>query len=339
MVSSLWADRLHCLAWDDAQHIDRETLETLLRTSRPSGKLRGVFLLALRGDIPPAVSKRKNTHILGLDDLSKGEAAKLIESQLGARSLPEELLDHVYDCAGGHPLVIDELLRELCDTGAVQVLNGAVTLKSDSRASAPRTLRTLIADRISHLQQRETRVLQGLAVLGEPAFTGVLSTVLDQSLPALDRHLSNLEAKALVRRIGPTQVRFASPLFEEIVLATMPPTARKELHGRAATTYEQADLPGAGERDERIAEHLAAAGARDQAVTHFWKSADEKLAVGRVEGALRVMLRGLEVAEVSSREVSELVAWLEKLATCLSQVRQAAGLKEALNDVLREVSA
>ncbi|MBW2456260.1 MAG: protein kinase [Deltaproteobacteria bacterium] len=339
MVSSLARDRLHCLAWDDAQAIDRETLDALLRTTRKGSKMRCVFLLALRSDIPPALSKRKNTHVLTLAELSKGEAAKLIETQLGARSLPGELLDYVHDCAGGHPLFIDELLRELCDTGVVQVLNGAVTLKAESHATAPRTLRTLIADRISHLQQRETKVLQGLAVLGEPAFTGVLSSVLDHTLPVLDRHLSSLETKGLVRRIGPTQVRFASPLFEEIVLASMPPSARKDLHARAATTYDQVELPGAGEKDERIAQHLSAAGTRDRAVTHFWKSAEDKLAVGQLEGALRVMLQGLEVADVSRRDVDELVGWLEKLATCVSQVRQATGLKEALNDVLREVTS
>ncbi|RLB46919.1 MAG: hypothetical protein DRI90_26880, partial [Deltaproteobacteria bacterium] len=338
MVTSLCRDRLHCLAWDDAQAIDRETLETLLRIARPGRKIRCVFILAQRGELPPALMKRKNTHVVTLDALTKREAAKLIETQLSARSLPKELLDYVHDCAGGHPLFIDELIRELCDTGVVQVLNGAVTLTAESYASAPRTLRTLIADRISHLQQRESKVLQGLAVLGEPAFTGVLSTVLDQTLPGLDRHLSNLESKALVRRIGPTQVRFASPLFEEIVLDTMPANARKELHVRAATTYTQAELPGAGEQDERIAIHLSAAGERQRAVNHFWKSADEKLAVGQLEGALRVMLQGLEPADVSQRNVGELVGWLEKISSSVSQVRHATGLKESLGDVLAEIT-
>ena len=111
--------------------------------------------------------------------------------------------------------------------------------------------------------------------------------------------------------VGRFKLGFHVLLFEEIVLDSMPPSARKDLHARAATTYDQSELPGAGEKDERIAQHLSAAGTRDRAVTHFWKSAEDKLAVGQLEGALRVMLQGLKVADVSRRDVGELVGWLD----------------------------
>ncbi|HZO17052.1 MAG TPA: protein kinase, partial [Polyangiaceae bacterium] len=214
MVQSLCHDQLHCFTWDDAQAIDRETLEAMLRVMRHDRDLRGVFLLAIRGDIPPALSKQKELHIVELDELDEQDTAKLVESLLGARALPGDMLRYVRSCAGGHPLFVDELLRDMCDSGVVQVLNGVVTFRPDAHATAPRTLRTLIADRVSRLQQRERRVLQGLAILGEPGFSPVLASVLEQALPTLDRHLTNLEGKGLLRRVGPTQVRFASPLYQ-----------------------------------------------------------------------------------------------------------------------------
>jgi tetratricopeptide (TPR) repeat protein len=219
----------------------------------------------------------------------------------------------------------------------VQVLNGAVTLKADMQATAPRTLRTLIADRVSRLPQRERRVLQGLAIVGEPAATPMLSSLLDQPLPNLDRHVSALEDKGLVRRVGATHIRFASPLYQEIVLDAMPAGTGRELHARAAETYSLSELAGPGEAAERTAEHLSAASEPVRAVDFFWQSAEQRLLAGRLEGALRVMLRGLSLSEVSARPTDELVRWLERIATTVSSVRQAPGLSEALSPALREV--
>jgi serine/threonine protein kinase/tetratricopeptide (TPR) repeat protein len=339
MVSSLCDDRLHCFAWDDAQAIDRETLDAVLRIVRQQKRLRGVFMLAQRGELPPALAKRKSLHLVELAELNEADTTKLIQAQLGARSLPAEMLSYVRQHAGGHPLFIDELLRELCETSVVQVLNGSVTLKPEGHTTAPRTLRTLIADRVSRLQQRERRVLQGLAVLGEPAFTPVLSAVLEQPLPHLDRHLSSLESKSLVRRTGPTRVRFASPLYQEIVLDAMAAAARSELHARAAQTYSETDLPGAGEAADRIADHLTGAGESARAVTYHWQSAHAKLRVGQLENALRSMLTGLELADVAKEDPAQLCNWLEQATNIVNQVRKAPGLKDALSPLLREITA
>ncbi len=337
MVTSLCEDRLHCFAWDDAQALDRETLDGLLRIMRHHRNLRGAFIVALHGEIPPALAKRKKLHVLALEELGERDTTRLIEMQLGARSIPNALLKYVRSCAGGHPLFIEELLRELCDSGVVQVLNGAVSLRADAQATAPRTLRTLIADRVSRLHQRERRVLQGIAILGEPALTPVLAQVLDQALPSLDRHLSSLESKDLLRRTGPTQMRFASPLYQEIVLHAMPPAVRQELHAAAATTYGQSAVGAVGDTAERIATHLVGAGEHADAVNFYWQSSQEKLQLGQIEAAQRSMLQAIELADANTRDIAELAMWLSTIASTLSQTRKAEGLKEAIAAALREI--
>lgn len=339
MVVSLCNDRLHCFAWDDAHAIDRDTLDALLRITRQARRLRCVFILAQRGEVPPALSKHKRLHVIDLGELGERDTETIVEARLGARSIPAQLLDYVRSAAGGHPLFIDELIRELCDSGAVQVLNGSVTLKAQTHAPAPRTLKNLIADRMSRLQQRERRVLQGLAVLGEPAFTPVLASVLEQTLPSLDRHLTSLETRSLIKRIGPTQVRFASPLYQEIVLDAMAEAAKRELHTRAAATYGETEQPGVGDAAERIAAHLEAAGERKHAVDYYWKSADERLAAGQLEAALRSMQQGLALADPAVREVDQLVTWLDRLSHTVSSVRHAVGLKDVVAPVLRDIDA
>ncbi|MEM9692110.1 MAG: protein kinase [Myxococcota bacterium] len=346
MVQSLSRDRLHCFAWDDAQAIDRESLDTILRLFRERGntptgpnRLRAVFILSQRGELPPILTRRKDLHLIQLTPLNESHTSRLLESLLGARTIPAELLSMVHSGAGGHPLFIDELVRELVEQGVVQVLNSSVQLRPDAQAIAPRTLRTLIADRVSRLQQRERGVLQGLATLGEPAFTPMLASVLEQSLPGLDRHLTRLEDKGLVRRTGPTQVRFASPLYQEIVLDAMATPTLQDLNHRAALAYQDAQLPGPGEGAYRTAEHLVHAGRRQEAVDHFWRAAEEQTEADAIEAALRSMMRGLESAEPSERRVEQIANWVERVAGAVDQVRHCPGLEKVLLEPLRQIDA
>jgi tetratricopeptide (TPR) repeat protein len=345
MVGSLCKDQLHCFAFDDAQALDAETLDAMLRILHHRTKLRAVFVLSQRGDsglgapYTPGLrtlATKKRFHRIELGELPERDTRQVVELMLGARAIPEELLVQVRSCAGGHPLFVEELVRELCDTGVVQVLSGTVSLRPAPQPSAPRTLRTLIAERVSRLQQRERRVLQGIAILGEPTITTVLASTLDQPLPKLDRHLASLEHKGLIARTGPTQVRFASPLYQEIVLDAMAAATREELHAAAVTVYERSGAPAA-DVAERIAGHLVGANERERAVDYYWRAADERIGVGQIETGLRAMLRGMDLADMSTRGVPQLVEWLTRLATAVAQTRLASGVKDVIATVVRQI--
>ncbi|MBM4359938.1 MAG: hypothetical protein FJ096_17680 [Deltaproteobacteria bacterium] len=227
-------------------------------------------------------------------------------------------------------------MRELCDTGIVQVSSGEASLRLSAPASAPRTLRTLIADRVSRLPQRERRVLQGLAILGEPASSVLLSATIQQLLPSVDRHIAVLEQKGLVQRIGTTQVRFASPLYQEIVLDAMALPVAQELHAAAAVVYREQPT-GGGEAAERMASHLLASGLKADAVDAYWRAGRERREVGQVEAAVRSMLRGAELADVRATSPELLLSWLIELGVVVAQASSAPGLREVASPLVREL--
>ncbi|MBI4957078.1 MAG: protein kinase [Myxococcales bacterium] len=366
MVFSLCRDRLHCFAWDDAQAADFESLAAIARifgrasppssapgaTSPPSAGVRAVFILAQRGEVPAVLASLPGVHDLELGELGERETAKLLEVQLDQRSVPPGVLGYVRNYAGGHPLFVEELLREIAENGELGALGGAaLAAPPELSTAAPRTLKNLVASRVSRLPERERRVLQGIAILGEPALTPVLAATVKRSLPALDQIIAALGQKGLVRRTAPTKVRFASPLYREIVLAAMAPVARQELHATAAHVYMQARygeggagrdatfVGPSGETLERIAEHLFDAGDRRLASQYFWQAAEEKLGVGQLEAALRTMQRTLELADLRDRSVEELCNWLVQLAEAATRVRAAPGLKDAVLPALRQIQA
>ncbi|HHH12011.1 MAG TPA: hypothetical protein ENK23_08075, partial [Sorangium sp.] len=256
MVTSLCHDRLHCLAWDDAHALDRETLDLILRVMRKRRRLRVVFLLVQRGELPPLLNRWRDLQVIELSELSRDDTKRLMQWRLGARSLPTALVDYVFKCTGGHPLFTNELLRELCDDGGVQVMNGTVKVVDQLQVTAPRPLRTLITQRVSRLPQREGLLLQSLAVLGEPGLLQVLNELASDQFGSIARPVRSLQDQGLVQRVGSSQLRFSSPLYREIILEAMPRQLREQLHLQAAATYQKTRLLSTGEAAQRVANYL-----------------------------------------------------------------------------------
>src|SRR5262249_12943053 len=143
-------DRLHCLCWDDAQAMDPATVELLVSiigrahdsvpAPKPGGTvpppsmvaplgLRAVFILATRAAPPDGLTRSAALHRITPGELSDDDVARLISTRVGARILAPELLAFCRERAGGHPLFLEELLRELIDSGAVNVVGGEAKAK------------------------------------------------------------------------------------------------------------------------------------------------------------------------------------------------------------------
>lgn len=160
-----------------------------------------------------------------IGDLGEADSARLIGERIGARVLPAELLAFCQERAGGHPLFLEELVRELLDSGSVVVEGGAVKARLEGATAVPRTLRTLIAARVGRLGAAERATLQAAAVLGDPVPLEVVAAMLGQSLAHVDRNVAALATRDLLRATGAAQAGFASPMHAEIVLDTIPAAA------------------------------------------------------------------------------------------------------------------
>jgi serine/threonine protein kinase/tetratricopeptide (TPR) repeat protein len=371
MVQSLSDDRLHCFCWDDAHALDQATLDTVLgivgrgavstpvpdpgrpslfppsgEGSRPSlippastPSLRAVFLFATRAAVPEPLLRSSAHHLLALGELSDDDSARLIATRVGARVLAPDLLAFCRDRAGGHPLFLEELIRELSDSGAINVVSGEARVKLEGGTTVPRTLRTLIAGRVSRLEPGERAVLQASAILGEPILTQVLAALLKQSISQIDRAVASLVAKDFLHATGPAQASFASPIHGEIVLDAIPPEARRELHAAAAAAFGAVVGEGALDHGERIGLHLYEAGDRDRAATFFADAALHRIKAGQLEPAIRLLGRALDLAALEQRTASELALWLSALSDVVARVRAAPDLPSIAARALRRIDA
>ncbi|WP_437897195.1 serine/threonine-protein kinase [Sorangium sp. So ce124] len=337
MVQSLCEDRLHCFAWDDAQAMDQLTAETLLATAGRAGGLRAVLMLATRSDPPSLLEAHPHFYRLKVGELSDSDSARLMSARIGATFLPPDVVAFCRERAGGHPLFLEELIKELLDSGALSVASGVVKARLDGASAVPRSLRTLIATRVRRLDPSDRAVLQAAAILGDPVPTEVLAALLQQKLPVVNRAISGLATRDLLRLKGPAQASFASPMHGEIVLDAIPPELRRELHAAAAAAYVAVVGEESAEHAERIGQHFYQAGDRDRAATFYARAALHKIRASQLDPALRLIFQALDLGDHAHRSPAELSAWLGALADVVVRVRSAPDLVDVAARALRRI--
>lgn len=346
MVNGLCDDRVHGFVWDDAQALDDATAEAILSTAvradQGGAGLRAVFLFSTRDRLPQALAARGDqpgAHTITLGQLSSDDSARLISARVNARILPPELIDFCRERAGGHPLFLEELIKELVDSGAISLLNGIVKTRLEGATAVPRTLRALIASRVSRLDPPDRALVQAAAILGDPAPIEVIAQLCGRKASHVDKAIASLASREILRVTGPSQVSFSSPMHGEIVLDAIPPEVRSDLHASAASAYVAVVGEEAAEHADTIARHLLLAGSRDRAATFFARAALLKQRVGQLEPAVQHMTTALDLSDHERRSPDELVAWLGSLADMVSRVRQATDLPRVTARALRRIDA
>ncbi len=325
MVQSLCEDRPHTFAWDSAHAMDEESYAVLEEVLRRLRHARVVFAFAARAGFTHPLEGASGHLALDLGDLGPADVERLVALRLGVDTVPDELLRFVRARAGGHPLFVEEVLKALADVGAVTVADRHVVgMKLVGQELAlPKTLRGLVASRVARLSSEDRATLQAAAVLGDPLEVTVLSAMLGQAMPSLERSVAMLKERELLVQSGPSELRFASPLIPEIVADALTPEAAREMHAAAGQALETVLGARAREHAARIAAHLYEAGDRERAAAYFAKSGERRLQAQQLEAAARDYARAITLTDTSLRAPAELIAWLEALSFAVRLVRSS----------------
>jgi eukaryotic-like serine/threonine-protein kinase len=341
MVLRLCEDRPHAFAWDAAHCLDTDSFGVIEAVMSRIPAARALFVLAARAGFSHPLERLTVHASLDLSDLGPEDAERLVAVRLGIERVPGDLMRFVRARAGGHPQMIEEILKALVEARAVTVADGSlVTMKLVGQDLAlPKTLRGLVASRVARLATAERAILQAAAVLGEPINAAVLAQITGLDLTVLERSLAVLRDRAFLVHTGPLELMFTSPIVREVVIDALTAEAAREMHAAAGRALE--DVPGeqASEHASRIATHLYAAGERARSGVWFARSAERRLENGQLEAATRDFARAIELCDPATREPKELAAWLAGLATAVRLVRSLPEAMELCERVISHVDA
>jgi len=344
------------LGVDDGQWLDPASALLVLQLVASSGAV--VVVTVTSGEnVPDAVSALWKDHgcaYLELQPLSEDETRELLEFALGGQ-VDLRLAHAVWSACRGTPLMLRELVVESVDLGVFAEVDGVWRLRGQPGVS--RRLRDIVESRIGALHTGERAALE-LVALGEPA-----ALAWPEAATATDELLRRglLEVRREGRR---SELRFAHPLYAEVVRTDVPPAHAAAIQGRLADLLEST---GARRRGDllRLAEWRLASGG-DVAPTlllraateaelafapalaeRFAQAAEERgggfdaryaharalASQGRFEAA-EEMLRGLEVQSTSDAERAMVVeAHARLLAGGLGRAAEAVELIEAAGSV------
>lgn len=289
-------DRLTVFAFDDFDGVDDESLEILQGLIQRPGASRIIIIVSHRPDHRTRWDDLPNHHGLDLGPLEDEDVARLTGARLGADEVPAKLLREVGIKSGGNPLYVEEYIQALLDAGAIQAADGKVTFRPEVAAvEVPKTLRGIVAQRLSRLTQRERHLLQIAAIVGGRFHDVLVAHIAEDPGPVVSAALEALVERGILSRTAPREYGFSHGLIPEVVKSGLTLDARRELHSAVGRSLEELYPEHLDDLAERLAFHYREAGRQARAIDFLVRAADRLESRHKLVGAIGYLVRALEL--------------------------------------------
>jgi class 3 adenylate cyclase len=271
------------LVFEDLHWIDEATQALLdsLVESLPATRI--LLLVNYRPEYRHQWASRSYYTQLQLDALPPESVDELLDALLGGDPSLRPLKALLVERTAGNPFFVEESVRGLVETGALDGEPGAYRLTRDlSGIRMPGTVQSVLAARIDRLPAEDKRLLQVAAVIGKDVPCTLLEAVAAQEGLDLRRGLAHLQEAELVyeaQLFPEPEYTFKHALTHEVAYGSLLHERRRALHVRIVSALEQLHAENLTEHVERLAHHAVRGEAWEQALS-FCTAAGEK-AMGR----------------------------------------------------------
>lgn len=312
MLTEMSAGSLQVWLLEDLQWADDATLDLIAYLARRIDRASALVIATYREEERP---RSALSFVLG--DLATTAAVRQIQlpplSAHGVAALSSGLHPdpaELHRLTNGNPFFVTEVL-------------------SGTSESLPISVRDAVRARLSRLDERAIRALQGTAILGTSSEPWLLAAVCGEDLPGIDDCLT----AGMVRSNSGT-IEFRHELTRVTVLADLPMFRGIALHRRALEA-----LRVAGETDEaRLAYHAEGAADGAAVLRHGRAAASRSLGMGAYGDAAQQLRRCLRFAPAHVDEAR--LDLLEKLGHALfmtGELGDADAMQSEAVDASREM--
>jgi tetratricopeptide (TPR) repeat protein len=325
---------LENMHWADAS--TRELLEYLVR------RLRGTRVMLLltcrleglerRHPLTVMVEHwRRSGHAerVDLGPLSPDRVGEMIRATVGVETVALEVRSLLQERCEGNPFVLEEILKEALDRGAVSRRD--LTWRQDSlqRMRLPRTVRDSVLGRIADLPEQVADVLRCASVLGRSFDYALLVAISGRDPQTVQAALRTCVQQQLLEEDPEAEgrYRFRHSLTREAVYDDLLVPQRQELHAAAAEALrEQPGTPAV-----ELCQHLLAARREQEAVAPGLEAAEQALHAQGYREAAELYERILPLVTEPRRQ-AELrcrmgTAFLLNGDTALAELHLEAGVR------------
>ena len=311
LVQQATQNRPWLIILEDLQWADHSSLELLRYLGRHvSGMALMIIGLYQDTELAPGnplselfrdLTNLRTYHHITLERLNQEGVAQLLSHILQLPVSPH-LAQKIHEQTGGNPLYVEEVAKELLDSG--QVLENATDLVIPYEITLPESVQEVVKQRISRLSTETQTLLHQAAVLGQTFQFQHLQIMSDlksrQVLEILD---AALERQLLQEVPGEAALRFSHIEIQRVLYNSLGQLRRQILHRRAGEALEQQIAPFQDRIAAELARHFDKAGEIEKAIDYGLTAARQSQRAYANEQALagfnRVfeLLASLEPAE------------------------------------------
>jgi class 3 adenylate cyclase/tetratricopeptide (TPR) repeat protein len=285
---------------EDLHWID-EGSETMLADLVSS--IEGTNTLAVlnyRPEYSPAWSGSGAFRGLALEPLAREDTVELLRDLAGQDPSLDGLDEPIHERTRGNPFFIEEIVRELAESGHLEGERGAHRLaRPIDDAGVPVTVQAILAARIDRLDPEAKRLLQVASVVGKEMSSRALGLAAGLDGERIDPALCRLtdagflyEAEIYPRRL----LAFRHPLTREVAYGTQLAEQRAQTHAAAARAMIELEGDRLDERAGLVAHHLEEGGEALEAARWFARAA-HWAGHSRPQDALRLWQRVTDLAD------------------------------------------
>src|SRR5262249_33526892 len=193
-------------------------------------------------------------------DPLRGEAVEqFMRDLLGEHPSLASLRARLIEWTGGNPFFLEETIRTLSETGALEGKHGAYHMvRPVTSISVPETVHEVLAARMVRLAPPAYEVLQSAAVVGRRVPHEVLASVSSFSAETLSQGLELLQTREFLFETGLNDEReyaFQHALTQEVAYASLPEDKRRALHAVILHAIERVYPDRLDDRVAELAHH------------------------------------------------------------------------------------
>jgi predicted ATPase len=290
--------------WADAS--SRELLEYLVRRLRGA---RAMLLVTCRLE----GLERRHPLVVGVDGwrraglveridlapLTVDRVGEMIRATVDVRTVPMEIRRLLRDRSEGNPFVLEEILKEALDRGAVTRHDTAWRHESLQRLRLPRTVRDSVLGRLADLPEEAADMLRCASVLGRSFDYPLLATISGHEGHDVQAALRVCVLQQLVEEDPDADghYRFRHSLTRESVYEDMLVPQRQDLHAAAADALRgRPDTPAV-----ELCRHLLAARREEEAAPLGLAAAEQAVRAHAYQDAARLYERILPLVGEETR--------------------------------------
>ena len=288
------------MMFEDAHWADATSLEVLDLAIERMRKLPVLLLITFRPEFEAPWKGLPDVAEIALHRLDRAGAETLVSQVTGGRKLPAEVLAQIVAKTDGVPLFVEELTKNVLESGLLTEGGGRYRLEGPLPPLAiPSTLQDSLMARLDRLAAVK-EIAQIGAAIGREFSYSLLHAVVGRDEPTLKTALAQLEESELVFRSGePPAARYAfkHALVQDTAYESLLKSRRQILHQRIAEIVREKFADVVEAEPELLAHHFTQAGLTQAAIEYWGKAGDLALRRSAFKEAIAHLGKAIEMTE------------------------------------------